>query len=681
MNCARAWSLLVLLSGLAACGGGSDRPDVVLPVADGQPEAYSTTYLSQHPEMLVQPQHMIIASLGRGDASARLYVDQAMTVNVDTADEATAVGGIDIVDEKGQNWVRHVHGSAAAQALLLPGKYRVVFHPAAVNADAARTTHFAYLKLADTALQAQARLLRDQSSTLLAAATGDPAFLRQQLLGVGTSDACIACSFNGADLQGNDFTGQELEQSTFVGANLNNADFAGADCRACQLTSLRIVNGTYVGFDRADLELATIQGYFAKVSFRGADLQSAVVTSAEFNACDFGPAPDGTATSLRNADLTGAYFLNWGVNAGIRQADFTNAKGRQGMFGRPNLEDETDKMSGAVFANMTPNDIFVGFNFTGMDLSGVNFAGMDLSQADFSKSNGVILSATTDLWDAVLTDGTTGIKLRNQDFGTAFKKFAGSSDGTSPGKDLRHVDFTGVNLYQADLTGVRLDGAILVGADLAQTSLYKASLVGAQLGATPDDATTAAANLSGAYMAKADLTDADVRSVKFDSAHIYGGVKFLRARADSASMNNTILADADFTQASLSDANFSNAILVNANFSGANLQNAELYNTYVQGASFVTTTTVSGANLTNAYVSTDSGSWSFKEADGTPYVYGYQATALGDLATGDRGIAICPDGELGPCTGSKLVPTKSVPYPPPPPCIPKSPDDCLPPHP
>jgi hypothetical protein len=90
---------------------------------------------------------------------------------------------------------------------------------------------------------------------------------------------------------------------------------------------------------------------------------------------------------------------------------------------------------------------------------------------------------------------------------------------------------------------------------------------------------------------------------------------------------------------------------------------------------------VSGANLTDAYVSTDSGSWSFKEADGTPYVYGYNATALGDLASSQRGVATCPDGEPGPCTGAKLQPTKAVPYPPPPPCIPKTPDDCLPPHP
>jgi uncharacterized protein YjbI with pentapeptide repeats len=660
MNYVKALSALALVCGLAACGGGGNAlPDVVLPVADGQPEAYTTTYLSQHPEMLVQPEHMIVAAFENADVSARLYVPQQEAVSVGTADDATALAGIDIVDEDGHNWLRHIEGGPAVQALLVAGKYRVVFHAARPASGATPSMHLAYLKLADSPTQAQARLQRP-SPPLLTSGSGTTYSLQQQTLGVGTIDSCIGCSFNGANLVGHDFSYQILAQSTFVGANIDNANFTGVACYQCQLTGLRVTNGTYVGFDLAHLEAATIQGYFSKVSFRGVSMQSAVVSSAEFNACDFGPATTGTPSDLSNADLSGATFVNWGDNGGIRQAN----------------------LAGASFANMTPANVFAGYNFGGMDLSGVDFTGQDLSHADFSRANNVTLSATTDFWDATLTDGTTGIKLAGHDFGPAFTKFAGKSDGTTPGKDLRFVDFTGANLYQADLTSVRLDGATLVGANLAQTSLYKASLVGAQLGTSPDDATASAANLSGAYMPYADLSNADVRSVKFDGAHMFGGVKFRGARADSASMTKAILADADFTGASLSEAEFAYAILVNANFADADLLNAGLSYTYVQGANFVATQSVSGANLINAYVSTEASSWNFTEADGTIYSYGYGVTAMGDLALTGNGVATCPDGESGPCTGAKILPTASVPYPPPPPsCNEPGPDGCLPPHP
>jgi uncharacterized protein YjbI with pentapeptide repeats len=273
--------------------------------------------------------------------------------------------------------------------------------------------------------------------------------------------------------------------------------------------------------------------------------------------------------------------------------------------------------------------------------------------------------------------------LSGQNF-AQYTKFAGTFDGQTAGKDLRGANLSGADLFEADLTGTNLAGANLVGADMTNASLYKASLVGAQLGVTPDDATAVAANLTGSYMVQTDMTDADLRTVKFDKAHLYGAVKFVRARLDSASMVGTILADADFSQASMSATNFTNAILVNANFAGANLLNADMGGAYLQGANFVDTQSIAGADLVNAYVSTAAGTWQFKETDGTPFTYGYAATALGDLATIARGTAICPSGQQGPCIGTALLPAPSVPYPPPPPpgqCIPAPPnyDNCQPP--
>jgi uncharacterized protein YjbI with pentapeptide repeats len=430
---------IALAVGLTACGGGGTAaPDTVLAIDDGQPEAYTTAYLDQHPEMLVQPEHLIVAELDptghSSDASVRLYVREDTAVSIDSDDRSAAVAGIDIVDEHGRTPLRHLRGIGAAQAVLAAGKYRVVFHPAPAGAGVDTSRHLAYLKLADTSTQALKRTQRDQVSTLLASQTSGAALLEQHPLGVGSTDQCIACSFDGADLAGHDFSGQDLAQSTFDAANLNNARFTGADCTACKFTHLRMDNDTYTGFDRANLATATFQGVFTKVSFRGAHLESALVQQdTTFNACDFGPAADGTTTSLRNADLSGAFFLDWGADGGIRGADFTGAKGRPGMFGRMNLEGETSTMVGAHFVNMTPANLFAAFNFRGMDLSGVDFTGMDLSHVDFSTANNVTLAADTDFWDATLSDGTTGIKLAGHDFGNGFARFAGKFDGTTPG--------------------------------------------------------------------------------------------------------------------------------------------------------------------------------------------------------------------------------------------------------
>jgi hypothetical protein len=132
----------------------------------------------------------------------------------------------------------------------------------------------------------------------------------------------------------------------------------------------------------------------------------------------------------------------------------------------------------------------------------------------------------------------------------------------------------------------------------------------------------------------------------------------------------------------LSNAVFVGAQLVNA----ATLTGTRFDDAYLQGADFANAISVRGARLSDAAVSAAPGTWSFMEMDGTPFIFRYEATKLGALAT-DNSVT-CPNGALGPCCSGgdlaaclndKLKPESNGPFPPVPQCVPKPPryDNCI----
>jgi hypothetical protein len=174
--------------------------------------------------------------------------------------------------------------------------------------------------------------------------------------------------------------------------------------------------------------------------------------------------------------------------------------------------------------------------------------------------------------------------------------------------------------------------------------------------------------LGGAYMVDVDLTDADLRSADLSGAHLYGSAQLVRTQLDSADLSGAICAGAAFS-GSLTDAVFNQAVLVNATFNGADLTDAKLDTAYLEGADFSSASSVLGATLRNAAVSTAPGTWTFTEQNGQPFTFAYDATALGAFAS-DTSV-ICPSNASGPCnTAASLVPVQNGPYPPQPPCVP-----------
>lgn len=670
------FAALLLAAGLAGCGGTSS--DTPLPIDDNAPHAYTLAYLNAHPEALVQPEHLIVVPIdpnaaGGGTVSVRLWVREPMTVSLGIGSGPSSLAKIAIHDESGAEQISHRPGEDIATAPLRPGASRIVFVPVAAADDG--QVHTIYLKLADTPSQAGQHLL-------LGATAG-------RALGVSSTDSCQQCSFDGSNLSHEDFSGQDLTGSSFASTNILGTWFVGTICDACTFTNMNLMtSGSHrTSFERASLKNATIQvkadgGQMSGVSFAGATLDGATL-NGRFNTCDFGPSTTGQATSLRAANLQSARIQMWGsLNHGMQRADLTGALVAPGILGHDAAyaSDEAVQFTGAKLNNLVPSDAFKGYYFPGSDFSGTSFAGMDLSQQDLSVANGVIMSAQTDISQAILSNGVTGVNLAGQNFGDKYTGFAGTIADAGSGKDLRFVNLSGANLHAADLTRANLGGANLIGTNLSYSNLYAAVLIGAQLGVAPGDGTQAPASLDNAYMPLADFSDADLRSVSLAGAHAYGqGTQFNRARLDSASFISAYLMQASFVQASMNDTDMSDASLVAAIFDGATLTNAKFTGAALQGADFGTAASVQGVNLNNSAVSTTVGEWNFTEADGTPLVFQYGASGLGLIGTSSTASVICPSGASGPCSGAKLLPIAGgPPYPPTPPCIPRGPryDNC-----
>jgi len=174
-------------------------------------------------------------------------------------------------------------------------------------------------------------------------------------------------------------------------------------------------------------------------------------------------------------------------------------------------------------------------------------------------------------------------------------------------------------------------------------------------------------------MPNADLSYADLRNVSLSYAHLYGDStrsNFTGAVLDGAKLDHSICSGSRFTMASMVSTDFSKAQLVNCSFDGADLTDASFDTAYLQGADFSGAARVGGASLVNAAVATAAGSWTYTEQNGMPVIYSFGPTMLGAFASLTN--VYCPDGNNGPCSGSKLTPIKG-PFPPQPTCIPTPP--------
>ena len=131
------------------------------------------------------------------------------------------------------------------------------------------------------------------------------------------------------------------------------------------------------------------------------------------------------------------------------------------------------------------------------------------------------------------------------------KLWLNSNEEEGKRADLSGANLSGADLSDADLTCANLYGANLFGADLTCANLYGANLYGANL----SDANLYRTNLTGADLTGANLSSADLRYATLILAHLY------RADLTGADLRCADLSGADLTGANLRGADLEFAIL------------------------------------------------------------------------------------------------------------------------
>jgi uncharacterized protein YjbI with pentapeptide repeats len=221
---------------------------------------------------------------------------------------------------------------------------------------------------------------------------------------------------------------------------------------------------------------------------------------------------------------------------------------------------------------------------------------------------GVINFSGVDLSEANLS----GIKLSGANFTEANLSVANLS-----GANLSEANLSYAKLNVARLSGVNLSDAILNGACLNVANLIRADLSRAQLRfATLIRTELIRANLSYADLSEANLSSADLREAtlrhtvlcraNLSEANLRGAF-LTQANCEQANFNATDLSRTDLSSANFREAEFRQANLKAANLKGANLSGANLRWADLSGANLrwadLSEAKLSGANLIGADLS------------------------------------------------------------------------------
>lgn len=187
------------------------------------------------------------------------------------------------------------------------------------------------------------------------------------------------------------------------------------------------------------------------------------------------------------------------------------------------------------------------------------------------------------------------------------------SDADLKGADLRFSRLRGTNLCRTNLRNAKLNNAvlhvanlrlaILHNADLLQANLLGASLKGADL----SGANLSGANLSGTNLHAANLHAAKLQGIKWLGATLHAtklqGAKLSGTKWHGASLHSTDLNHADLSHADLSGTTtLQGANLSEADLSSANLSKAKLIGADLSKANLIDAN-LNKANLTDANLS------------------------------------------------------------------------------
>jgi uncharacterized protein YjbI with pentapeptide repeats len=421
-------------------------------------------------------------------------------------------------------------------------------------------------------------------------------------------------SFRGATLNlttlGRQWSYLDLTGATLAGL-AGTSDLDDLEARGAVLTGLDLSGHS---LDRADLTGTTIAGTI----FRGAHMDYATLRSvagerpvfdgAVLTGARFDPSDSGSPTTLRGASFAGAHL----EQADVSHADFSPASdGTAADFRGAGLGKLTAAGASLASANLS-GVVMHGAVFTDATLTGADLTAAVLG----ALSNVFTVAAGEAAYDPFL------VALRAADVGTVTKIFAAHQVTLGPGAQVTVEDAARAWQVQNDPT---IFTVLLVTAKDGTTSLQ-----------VFQPAEHAEAELTGAFMPDAILTDANLIGVKASAVQLFATKSSLNQLAgavlNNINLSNAILGSAvaiDLSQARLAGATLSFAFLMNADLGAADLTGAALDHTQLQGAKFadaiLTDATLADAAVSVLVLTSDEGTDTY----GVPLFVALGAAAAG----------------------------------------------------
>ncbi len=201
----------------------------------------------------------------------------------------------------------------------------------------------------------------------------------------------------------------------------------------------------------------------------------------------------------------------------------------------------------------------------------------------------------------------SGVNLSDANLSVVNLSGANLSEANLSNAKLNVARLSGVNLCSAILNNASLNVANLIRADLSRAQIRAASLIRAELiRADLSRADLFEANLTSADLREGTLRQANLRHANLSEA-VLRGASLTGANLEMANLNATDLSRCDITGANLRDAELRQANLSHANLSGADLSGANLRWADLSGANLrwadLSGAKLSGANLIGADLS------------------------------------------------------------------------------
>ncbi|HWU86440.1 MAG TPA: pentapeptide repeat-containing protein [Kofleriaceae bacterium] len=479
-----------------------------------------------------------------------------------------------------------------------------------------------------------------------------------------------SCRFDYAILAGTDFTGATIAGTSFIGCDLSQIIFDATTTLTSTQAAPMIFNEATLpaallpagDWSYMQLAGATVTGIVQPLSTQAAPLQAPGAVLVGMNGGDL------TSFVLQDAVLTGAQLTSLDLSG----ADLTGANLGGALLQGVNLTNAT--LTGIVAPGAQLGGLSTLISLTTISPWQLFSADAAILAPAFQQV-GIELSAS-----ASLTTVGASFTLDDTASGTEYTIVQSTSGAAGTTLTLYYVPQAGGPATAVVLPASALslidgnDVAGLVTVFEALSLPLSASAVlavetaswqlvsGAQtwpirLDSSSQSATVptvyaaaAPANLSGAYLPDATLTDANLYGVSAPGCQLYGA---------SATLAGAILEKADFSGANLGSMSLATAyllgttldyaVLVNASFSGAQLTPAadgtatSLYAANLQGADF-TDALVYGANLNNAAIAVNIGTQT--DPIGGVWLFTLDTSLAATLQAATVSFSLNPNGDF-----------------------------------